>query len=295
MKKIFFLTCFITYLEASVTFFVGTDPHYGQEQLSSNEEINKQVIYDMNQLPNQNYPEFFGGTVQSPKAVIVTGDLTDMGSFWQWYGLSLYFRFLQLDGFISDYGLNGENLLNFPVFEGYGNHDNLAWLEWVQDSIKYRNQNRKENINISENGLHYSWDWEGVHFIQLNIYPGDSEEAEQSLTFLKYDLQNNLKDPKTPLVLFHHYGFDGYSDDWWTSEERENYYQVIKDYNVAAIFQGHQHSVFHIVWKGIDVFSSGAMKDNSYFVCQIDDKKLKIINRENGSWGDWHFEKEIVQ
>jgi len=294
MLRVFFLMIMTTFLYADVTFFVATDSHYGANQLRENEDVNKQAIYDMNQLPNNAYPEIFGGYVQIPKALVMTGDLTDAGGYWQWYGLS-FFRFLTWDGFISDYGLNGENLLNFPILEGFGNHDLLSWGDWVKSSIKDRNLRRNESIKLSENGLHYSWDWEDVHYIQLNIYPGDTDEAAYSLSFLKNDLLYNLKDRNMPIILFHHYGFDGYSDDWWSSEERQNYFDVIKDYNVVAIFQGHQHDTFHLVWKGLDVFSSGDIQTNEYLVCSIKNNKLKVISRAEGKWGDMYFEKNIIK
>ncbi len=208
MKGIIFLICLITTLYGNVTFFVATDPHYGKNQLNNDELTNKEAIYDMNRLPTTFYPSIMGERmVGVPEGVIVTGDLTDSGFYWQWFGFS-FFRFLHWDGFITDYGLNGENLLNFPVLEGLGNHDELAWGKTVKWHIKERNKKRKQQLNLSDNGLHYSWDWEGVHFVELNIYPGDTKEAANSLTFLKYDLQNNLTDPKMTLILFHHYGFD---------------------------------------------------------------------------------------
>ena len=91
------------------------------------------------------------------------------------------------------------------------------------------------------------------------------------------------------------YGFDGFSDDWWSSEERENYFNVINNYNIVAIFQGHEHSIFHLVWRGIDVFSPGALKDGKYLVCRFDNQKIKINARENGIWNDWHFEKDLIK
>ncbi len=284
---VFLLTIF--QLSASTTFFVATDAHYGKNQWSENEDKNKQAIYDMNKLPTQLYPDS-DKAIDIPKGVILTGDLTDAGFYWHWHGFSIL-RFLNWDGFIDDYGLNGEALLNFPVFEGFGNHDTLGWGDWVKWDIKNRNLNRSESLNLSDNGYHYSWDWEGVHYVQLNVYPGDSEEAEYSLPFLKKDLKENLQNPNMPIILFQHYGFDGYSDDWWSNEERQQYYEAIKDYNILAIFQGHQHDAFHIVWKGIDVFSSGDVQSNEYLVCNIEDNIMKIFLRFNNDWDAWRFEK----
>jgi cytolysin (calcineurin-like family phosphatase) len=276
---------------ATTTFFVATDAHYGNALWCENEVGNKEAIYDMNQLPYKPYPEELGGLVGKPKAVIITGDLTDGGTYWQWNGLSI-FRFAHWDGFISDYGLNGENLLNFPVLEGFGNHDVLSWWNDIPNEVKKRNLLRSEPIKISENGLHYSWNWEEVHYIQLNVYPGETPEAKYSLQFLQKDLQE-LPNPKMPIVIFHHYGMDGYSDDWWTSEERQKYYDAIKDYNILAIFQGHQHDMFHLVWRGIDVFSSGNTFSNVYLVCTITPVRMKIAARQNGKWCDWHYTKKL--
>ncbi len=108
---------------------------------------------------------------------------------------------------------------------------------------------------------HYSWDWHDVHFVQLNLFPGDDPgyyenlDPGASLSFLKQDLETYVGAQGRPVVLIHHYGFDGFStgadgkkdsngnliEAWWTEEQRAAYWNVIKDYNVIAIFTGHAH------------------------------------------------------
>ena len=51
----------------------------------------------------------------------------------------------------------------------------------VQSKIEERNVLRKKAGRIgtvSENGLHYSWDWDQVHFVQANLYPADKQHAK---------------------------------------------------------------------------------------------------------------------
>ena len=54
-----------------------------------------------------------------------------------------------------------------------------------------------------------------------------------------------------PIVLLHHYGFDSFSLNdwnWWTPKQRRALYELLQDYNVAAIFHGHNHHAEHYRW-----------------------------------------------
>ncbi|GJM33565.1 MAG: hypothetical protein DHS20C18_25660 [Saprospiraceae bacterium] len=215
------------------------------------------------------------------------------------------------------------------IYDGIGNHDlfNPDWTEYtacplldycqdpfmIFDDIKERK--RSSSVNFSNvNGEiykaslpapftsvsydfhsfkppHYSWDWEDVHFVQLNLYPGNGHgQADHdpdgdpyyltpmnSLAFLEADLQShvaNSPDPCRPIVLIHHYGMDNFSigdDDgdgnfgesgereWWTAADRLAYWNAIADYNVAAIITGHNHTAtdFYIPWSRPDGTTEG--------------------------------------
>jgi len=110
--------------------------------------------------------------------------------------------------------------------------------------------------NKSSHG-HYSWDWHDVHFVPLNLFPGDSpipipdqtvdsETADLSpfyrLSYLNADLASTVGNSRRPVILIHHYGFDPFSLGWWTEEQRLHYWNAIKDYNVIAILTGHVHN-----------------------------------------------------
>ena len=201
--------------------------------------------------------------------------------------------------------MTGEADLKYPVYEIPGNHDgNIDGA--VRSGIRERNLAR-ENINRSENNLHYSWNESGVHFAALGIYPGlewdpDCEwchyfhesfrDPEMSLAFLENDLRNNLQHPDQPVILFFHYGWDGFSLLWWTEAEQERFYDIIRDYNIAAVFHGHDHAIEHYQWKGIDVWSAGSpqagektgrfltidFENDSMHIYSTDIKGFELIN-----------------
>ena len=83
----------------------------------SSYELNRIVVEDINHLPGSvQWPDAMGGgTVEEPVGVIMTGDLVDRGP--EAIGYPQWTNYTNL------FGLTGEGLLNYPVYEGYGNHD----------------------------------------------------------------------------------------------------------------------------------------------------------------------------
>jgi len=58
------------------------------------------------------------------------------------------------------YKLKGDGSFPFLVYEGFRNHDGPTTSNpksLVRREIKERNRKRKNILNISKNGLHYSW------------------------------------------------------------------------------------------------------------------------------------------
>lgn len=101
---------------------------------------------------------------------------------------------------------------------------------------------------------HYSWDWDDVFFVQLNLFPGDEKPATgtawdrldpyNSLAYLKGQLSRWVGNSGRPVVLIHHYGMDprkNKSGDLWTAAQKLAYWDAIADYNVIAIINGHDH------------------------------------------------------
>jgi cytolysin (calcineurin-like family phosphatase) len=197
-----------------------------------------------------------------------------------------------------------------PVYENYGNHDGDT-SGVVRSGIRERNKNRKNLKNISDNGLHYSWDWGKYHFVSLGSYPSDKwdstcgwchyfknsfREPQKSLSFLKEDLQQYGY--KKKIIIYFHYGWDSFSKLWWTEDEQEKFYDVIKDYNIAAIFTGHNHATGYLKWKGIDVYSAGSpqsgKKTGSFLLVNASNDSLHVIERRLNKWGNQSYKKSVL-
>lgn len=180
--------------------------------------------------------------------------------------------FAEFQQFRDEYGLCGNKKLRYPAFEGAGNHD--YWRDVgeefehpVHKYIAYRNNFRQglDRLDPLAKG-HYSWTWDDVHFVQLNLaamdrttYNCDSEELEDcfedlvlrtmkannALTFLKQDLARHAA-PGQPVVLISHYPWIG--SPWFERDDRVALLQVIKNYNVIALIHGHNHSSAFSRW-----------------------------------------------
>lgn len=282
-----------------VTFLHISDLHYG----SSDRQVVQKTIEAMNGIAGRPYPASIGGLTGEPRGVIITGDLTNDANEAQWRP------------FAEDWGLaGGDGQLAWPVCEGTGNHDGGPCdpengKGYVRCRIIERNQRRPNLTGVSDNGLHYSWDWDGVHFVQLNEYAGADDRtrypdspapqrkaqaygnpAEQSLQFLARDLAASVT-PDQPVILCQHYGFDGFAfrpwgDDraWWTEEHALRLWETIEGYNVIAILSGHNGSEDIFNWNGITNYH---MDDLACFgVYRITDQTMTV-----GVWdvkkADW--------
>ncbi len=277
-----------------VTFFVVSDTHYGAKpdpkevkadvKTDDKNAIKHEAIDRMNALPGQPYPkQVGGGTVSVPRGVIVPGDLINDGT--------LPVRDQQWADWLADFKVKGDGRVRWPAYEGIGNHD-LSPTMLVQNAIRQRNRERPAVTNISSNGLHYSWDWDRLHMVMLNLYPGDKPDPathyspihnpEGALQFLKDDLAKNVGTSGRPVILCHHYDLQG--TDWWTETERAAYYEAFKDYNVIGIIHGHTGTGIY-KWRGIDVFNVGQLGP-TVFVFHVTPTELTAAQRKSdGTWG----------
>jgi hypothetical protein len=277
------------YITNDVTFFVGSDTHYGASETIT--EANRQAIEFFNMLPGTAYPEELGGgIVTTPRGMVLCGDLTNNGFTNEWIA------------FTNHYGVNGEGLLAYPVYELHGNHDGPLG-NVVRNGIRKRTARRPDIVESFSNGLLYSWDWDRVHFVNMGLFAGmdgtvgalgntNWNNPERSLQFLKEDLEKHVGDSGRPVILFQHYGWDeGFSCgwNWWTQDARHALKDVIKDYNVIALFNGHTHGAYFQDWDGYDIISDGSTQRDPMpgecFVIRVTTNELFIAHRFKEKWG----------
>lgn len=305
LSVIIFLIMFLTgVLQAAtdVTFFVGSDPHYRTiKEDKARYPRNEAIVDDMNALPGNIYPEEVGGgAIAVPRGVLIPGDLIHSGN---WKTTSD-----QWSLFTSHFGVKrGEGRCQYPAYEAWGNHDGPPenYTNWtttchLQENIKIRTTRRTGLTAVSENGKFYSWDWDGVHFVSLGIYPGNEyinptedpvwHSPQHSLDFLIKDLKENVGTSGRPVITMHHYDVNE-STRWWTERDHLNYARALKPYNVVLVIYGHT-GVGAGIWNepeaGTSISYLGAgWFGTGYFVVHITDGKLVIVQRlPKGTWGD---------
>jgi len=166
--------------ENTITFIVTSDSHYKSHKDIEMNDRNKLTIERMNVIQSQTWPEKLGGgAIGKPLGVLALGDLVDDGD----KPNATEFQWKQ---FASQFGLDGtDGLLKYPVYEGWGNHDGPPVGKErfgfsVQAQLKARNIERKKTgriSNVSENGLHYSWDWGPAHFLNVGLIVGTDKQV----------------------------------------------------------------------------------------------------------------------
>lgn len=314
-----------------VTFISTSDSHYDAFESEDRNARNRETLLKINAVEELKWPqELGGGQIARPRGVLLLGDVIDDGDR-TFNGKNQSKQ--QYEHFLADFGLDGtDGRLKFPVFEGWGNHDGPpAGKEKsgfsFQAQLKQRNALRKQKGligNLSDNGLHYSWDWDDVHFVQLNLYPADRQnpkvryspewhDPQESLAFLKKDLAEKVGASGRPVVLASHCGFD---TDWWNAEDWKAAYDAAKAYNVVLYLYGHSGTGVRQwapegearKWLCIN----DGQLENGFFVIQITENRLRaayrckesvkrIKNAEgkeqyqwDGTWGwRWTLDKEL--
>jgi len=257
-----------------ITFFLVSDVHVGMVykdcvpvfSAADYEKLIATTLDVMAGIPGKPWPNSGPvaeameglGPVPTPRGVIVAGDVTEGGTPAQWTDFDRLFPW------------KGDPPKRFPVFACAGNHDGGSKSGGVRKGLRARNQEMLKAgmlTTLSEDGLHSAWVWQDVHFINVNLYPGDEPKAdskpgsmwdpENSLSFLKKYLAKNAPAP-TPVVIVQHFDLTGAA--WWDQDRRKAFYEAIKDYNVVAILHGHTHAITHLLFpddRDLKVFGAG--------------------------------------
>lgn len=248
-----------------VAFLVVSDTHYFADEASPgridprSEEITSRFIATLEALAGVQIPEALGGgVVHAPVGVLHGGDLIDSGD--KNGRSSPAMQETELAAFARDFGVTGKDArLRLPVYEVHGNHDSPSGDGLVVRAIEERNRRRPGLAGLSQNGLHYSWDWGPAHFVNLGITvaPGAGTNPRrrynplESLDFLVEDLAEHARDGR-PVILTHHVDVARYTNrcadsgevrgEEWDPCDVVKYFGALGGHNIAAIFYGHTHS-----------------------------------------------------
>jgi predicted phosphodiesterase len=255
-----------------VAFFLVGDTHFLADKDDTakldarSAAVTGRLVDVLNKLPGQDIPkEAGGGKVLAPRGVIHAGDCIDTGD-----KANTKMQETEWAAFADAYGLTGKDgRLKVPVYEVHGNHDSPRGDGLAVKKITDRNKTRPGVTNVSKNGLHYSWDWGGVHFVCLGIVVGQAAEVTRkrryapldSLDFLASDLKDKVGTSGKPVVITQHVDMLRYAqplpvDDKkaegmeWDPADVKGYHDALKGYTVAAILYGHTHARNVYRWDG---------------------------------------------
>jgi cytolysin (calcineurin-like family phosphatase) len=257
-----------------VSFFVVSDTHYlaNREQPDQIDAVSADIcgrlVETLNQLPGTEIPaEAGGGRIEIPRGVIHAGDLIDTGD--KQGGVTGEMQKTEWAAFVADYGLTGKDgRLRWPIYEVHGNHDSPHGRGLAIEKIIERNQGRPGVSHRSTNGLHYSWDWGHVHFVNLGLIVGGDPAitrkrryaALDSLEFLLTDLREKVGDSGRPVIITHHVDIARYTNECdlqvpadtkeWDPCDVQAFHRAINGFHVLAIFYGHTHARNVFRWDG---------------------------------------------
>lgn len=262
-----------------------------------------------------------GKPIGHPLGVILGGDITDDGGG----QLKVPGVGWQLQQFASRYRQGpGLDQVNYPVYAGLGNHDldqngvpphvdfyRREMRDYVElnhrMSVFYKPPVPVTNFHVPSDN--YSWDWGGLHLVQLQRFGGDATKgAVSGLDWLRQDLASYAADGR-PVVLFQHYGWDPFSierwdpsamtfDDqgtgaphWWSDTDRQALLDTLKGYNVIGIFHGHEHEIPMIYRReGIDLFKPIAAYMGGLAIARVTSRSFEVVlARAYGDRGDIVF------
>jgi hypothetical protein len=285
--------------DQTLTFLAVGDPQINIPRLGT--EGTEQTLVWMNDIESRSFP--LGGVAGRPQGILVLGDLVDdlrNPANWTKYA--------------SLFDPRGHAVVRIPAYECIGNHDLDGTLpagsfSVVQEAFIERNQQRVGPLHLCPKGYHYSWDWEPLHLVCLNLFPGTEprpvydrpsvwNDPHDSLTFLRADLATRVGDSGRPVILFWHYGLTGWGlEKWWTQDDLAALETVLRPYNVVLILHGHEHAYRRYRWAGYDVCMApspqfdrdpkqpgSTSRPKGFLVIRLRDAQLEVAYFAEGQW-----------
>ena len=281
-----------------LSFAAAADPQF-------NKRINHPIVAFQNDIAGFLLNKLYND--KNYKGLIIAGDLTERT--YKWEILKLYNSLLADEENTLSPILEHSKELD-RLYEGLGNHDMMKGTCCGGEGVGENCICEGNLTNIigrddrqDQTGSqppHYSWEWNGIRFIQLNLLPADepetvwngaSRDPQDALQFLKDELED--AGPDKNVIVVHHYGMDRFSNKWWSTETKNAYAEAIKDYRVVAMITGHLHwtrraSFMQQCWNGLTAVTVGSIRLGFHLDFKIVDDHLTVSRMRNGSerWSD---------
>lgn len=255
-----------------VWFAVVADPQldwYEKDEKEKNaiKEGLKAVVTEINRLNGSPHPDDPDKEMEI-SGVVVVGDLTYGKSWDDWDEFVTFRNFF-------------ENALEVPMYVGLGNHDlhytgrkDHEIFPRILNYLQARHYGPRAAVPVTNFDIgndfrgsrSYSWDWEGLHLVQLHRFGGDNltsgDDKTNGIEHFNHNsalpwLRDDLDRTSSPVILFQHYGWDEAGEirtsapsfnGWWTHCQAHALNQTLAGENVIAAFHGHAHTFSTSNW-----------------------------------------------
>ncbi len=286
---------------------VASDPQYprttqGINNFAESERLNRNSVISINNLKEQ-----FG---EKLKFAIINGDLTEYGHDKERKKFNEIYSLLKLPAYIGlgnhDYANNVEDCWSTEINWITSGPNGCAsqMLNFLESKIKSLNPKRfdhkyESNYFTSQHSgsWSYSWDFNNVHFVQLNNYPSyqrywtlnltgrNSYNITSSLDWLEDDIITAKKSIDTPKIIINLH------DPWehWEKDAKNRFKKIIEENNILTVFAGHFHNSFgkfenSEIYGNVPLFLSGALFKNNFFLVHFSNEGV-TVQKYNGADG----------
>lgn len=316
MKKIFIvsLLCMfcvqfsVVHTEASTEFsstgsiVITSDPQYPwTDKTDRNEpESDSEKNARSEQLIRDQYSSInaYMQSVSTPGPVLINGDITAFGHGWQWNKMKELLGTLQAPYY---YGLGNhdiENNMN-DCFDNSCIHNSLtSYIQHVKNIPTTRFDLKTSEPFASTHSFGsfaYSTEIGPIHSVQLNNYPTmEFPKASSSLGTATFTMESSLDWLEQDLKEASQYGqaiiINLHEPGGWKTGPSQRFINLLKQYNVKAVFAGHYHTENGLSQKykeyfgDVPVFVSGSAAQKTYLISEYTPTNIKIYAVKNNDW-----------
>lgn len=268
-----------------------SDPQYPWTDKSDNGTVEDENTKKnrSEQLIKEQYDDVnsYNNSTNNISNIIINGDITAFGHGWQWDKMNSLMPMLNRPYYI---GLGNHDIENN---QGDSYHDN-CFKRSLDMLYKFKNKNNisRNDISTGKSSQSYAIELPGNIFsLQLNNDP----TMDYTPTWGgKPAISPNFDWIENQLSYAYHKGYNiivnVHKPNKWKSGPNERFKNMLKKYDVKAVFAGHYHSSvgpqysYSDYFGNIPVYLSGSSSQKKYLITEYTDKEMKIYTVTNDNW-----------